>query len=179
MILLNCKFHIFPCRKNNSFVFLTIFSFSVFFLKLRCLFGRAITGLGSPRIINRRYIADTTTFSIRTTATAAFGMVSVKCLYDGCMIAYPIAQYILLLLTSHVQVTGLGAALGPGTAILLDFAHVDVDLPIYGKFYFNGMTGPGYLMSILWFIYVIVILFTFEDPTVRVSATKILFLYYL
>jgi len=109
-----------------------------------CLVGRAITGLGSPRIINRRYIADTTTFSIRTAATAAFGMV-----------------------------TALGAALGPGTAILLDYAHVDVDLPYYGKFYFNGMTGPGYLMSVLWFIYFIAILFTFEDPTVRVGLVEL------
>lgn len=109
-----------------------------------CLIGRVITGLGSPRIINRRYIADTTPFSIRTPATAAFGMV-----------------------------TALGAALGPGTAILLDFAHVDIDLPIYGKFYFNGMTGPGYLMSVLWFFYFIAILFTFKDPTVRIGLEEL------
>lgn len=37
-----------------------------------CLIGRAITGLGAPRVINRRYVADATPFSLRTVASAAF-----------------------------------------------------------------------------------------------------------
>jgi len=39
-----------------------------------CLLGRAITGLGAPRVINRRYVADATPFCLRTAASAAFAM---------------------------------------------------------------------------------------------------------
>ena len=35
-----------------------------------CLIGRVITGLGAPRIINRRYVADATPFPLRTAAFA-------------------------------------------------------------------------------------------------------------
>jgi len=102
---------------------------------IMCLSGRVIVGLGAPRIINRRYIADTTPFAIRTAATSAFGMA-----------------------------TALGAALGPGTAVLLDFLNIETDLPLFGKFYLNGMTGPGYVMTIAWFMYLLLIVFTFKEP---------------
>ena len=56
-----------------------------------CLIGRAISGFGAPRIINRRYVADATPFKLRTMSSAAFALT-----------------------------TALGAASGPGIAILLD-----------------------------------------------------------
>lgn len=77
-----------------------------------CLIGRAFTGLGAPRIINRRYVADSTPFCLRTAASAAFAMA-----------------------------TALGAALGPGVAILLDYIDFEFSIPFLGKQYFNGMTG--------------------------------------
>jgi len=102
-----------------------------------CLIGRAITGLGAPRIINRRYVADATPFSLRTAASAAFAMA-----------------------------TALGAALGPGMAILLDrMDEFEFHLPLLKEQYFNGMTGPGYFMALSWFIYTLCILFFFGEPT--------------
>jgi len=55
------------------------------------LMGRAMTGLGGPRGINRRYIADTTTVEGRTKVSAAF-----------------------------VACGGLGMAVGPGMAVFLE-----------------------------------------------------------
>ena len=77
-----------------------------------CLLGRAISGLGAPRIMNRRYVADATPFSLRTAASAAFAMA-----------------------------TAVGAATGPGMAIVLDMFEFDFSLPFFGRQTFNGMTG--------------------------------------
>jgi hypothetical protein len=77
-----------------------------------CLIGRMLTGLGGPKVINRRYMADATPFSFRTMASAAFAMS-----------------------------TALGAALGPGTAVILDMFEFQFNLPFLGVQYFNGMTG--------------------------------------
>lgn len=77
-----------------------------------CLAGRAIAGLGAPRVINRRYVADATPFGLRTIASAAFALA-----------------------------TALGAALGPGMAIILDLFEFEFNLPFLGTQYFNGMTG--------------------------------------
>jgi len=101
-----------------------------------CLIGRAITGLGAPRVINRRYVADATPFELRTVASASFGLA-----------------------------TALGAALGPGMAIILDRIEFEFYIPLVGEHYFNGMTGPGYFMALNWFIFTITILLTFSEPT--------------
>lgn len=77
-----------------------------------CLVGRAIAGLGAPRVINRRYVADATPFGLRTAASAAFALA-----------------------------TALGAALGPGMAIILDLFDFEFWLPLVGTQTFNGMTG--------------------------------------
>jgi hypothetical protein len=77
-----------------------------------CLLGRAIDGLGAPRVINRRYMADATPFALRTASSAAFAMA-----------------------------TAVGAATGPGLAIVLDFFDFDFRLPLLGAQHFNGMTG--------------------------------------
>lgn len=84
-----------------------------------------------------RYVADATPFSLRTAASAAFAMA-----------------------------TALGAALGPGVAILLNrMNEFEFYLPLLNKQYFNGMTAPGYFMALSWFIYTMCIVFFFDEPT--------------
>ena len=62
--------------------------------------------------------------------------------------------------------TALGAALGPGMAILLDkMKEFEFYLPLLKEQYFNGMTGPGYFMALNWFIYSVCIVFFFGEPT--------------
>jgi len=101
-----------------------------------CLVGRAITGFGAPRIINRRYVADATPFSLRTISSAAFALT-----------------------------TALGAASGPGFAILLDaMPEFQFYLPFLGQQTFNGMTGPGFVMAALWFLYSVTIVVSFGEP---------------
>ena len=101
-----------------------------------CLLGRAISGLGAPRIINRRYVADATPFALRTMSSAAFALT-----------------------------TALGAALGPGLAIVLEaMPEFQFQLPLLGTQYFNGMTGPGYFMALSWFLYSVTVFFTFTEP---------------
>lgn len=128
-----------------------------------CLLGRAISGFGAPRIINRRYVADATPFKYRTMSSAAFALM-----------------------------TALGAASGPGFAILLDMIPAftftipflyssssyveDTDDYNYDgrklqqqeqqllEQTFNGMTGPGFLMAVLWSFYTLLIVFTFREP---------------
>lgn len=83
-----------------------------------------------------RYVADATPFSLRTAASAAFAMA-----------------------------TALGAAMGPGMAIVLDkISEFEFRLPFLKEQYFNGMTGPGYFMAVNWLLYTICIIFFFGEP---------------
>ena len=62
--------------------------------------------------------------------------------------------------------TALGAAMGPGMAILLDKMNdFEFYLPLFGEQYFNGMTGPGYFMALNWIIYTLCIIRYFREPT--------------
>lgn len=118
----------------GNFMYANAYSYSSMSM---CLFGRVLTGLGAPRIINRRYVADATPFSLRTAASAAFAMA-----------------------------TALGAALGPGMAIVLDnVEEFEFSIPFLEQQYFNAMTGPGYFMALCWGIYTVVIILFFEEPT--------------
>mmetsp|Transcript_15380 Transcript_15380/g.31200 ORF Transcript_15380/g.31200 Transcript_15380/m.31200 type:complete len:526 (-) Transcript_15380:94-1671(-) len=99
------------------------------------LMGRFLTGLGGPKSLNRRYIADTTPLAKRTVVNAFFGVA-----------------------------TAMGSALGPAIAIALDEADFQFELPIYGNVILNGMTGPGYVMGILWLLYTIILAISFAEP---------------
>jgi len=99
------------------------------------LCGRFLTGMGGPRSMNRRYIADTTPLAYRTAANAAFG-----------------------------TATALGAAVGPAIAVVLSNFDFELNLPLYGTLYFNAMTGPGYLMCVLWIIYLMLTICMFREP---------------
>jgi hypothetical protein len=96
--------------------------------------GRFLCGLGAPKCIVRRYMADTTPLSLRTSVNAGFGMV-----------------------------VAAGSALGPATAVLLNkvlyrFAIGGLFVQM------DGMTLPGYFMALLWLTFGMVVIATFEEP---------------
>ena len=99
------------------------------------LAGRFLVGLGAPKVIVRRYMADTTPVSLRTSVNAAFGMV-----------------------------VAVGSAFGPATAIWLNGIFWKREIPFLGTLMFNGLTGPGYLMTTLWVVYTTIVLITFGEP---------------
>jgi hypothetical protein len=99
------------------------------------LAGRFLTGLGGPKVIIRRYMADTTSLNIRTSVNAGFGMV-----------------------------VAAGSALGPGCAILLNKLDFSIPLPNGGEIWLNGMTGPGYFMALLWTFFWIALYADFQEP---------------
>eukprot|EP00555_Chaetoceros_dichaeta_P010656 CAMPEP_0198260156 /NCGR_PEP_ID=MMETSP1447-20131203/9192_1 /TAXON_ID=420782 /ORGANISM="Chaetoceros dichaeta, Strain CCMP1751" /LENGTH=801 /DNA_ID=CAMNT_0043947743 /DNA_START=173 /DNA_END=2575 /DNA_ORIENTATION=+ len=96
--------------------------------------GRFMSGLGAPCGVNIRYIADTVPIADRTAVSAIF-----------------------------MTVSALGMSMGPGLAVLLDFLDVEFYVPFYGQVLLNGMTGPGYLMFMLWSVYLVVLILTFKD----------------
>ena len=98
------------------------------------LAGRFLTGLGGPKCIVRRYMADTTSMNLRTSVNAGFGMV-----------------------------VAAGSALGPGVAILLNKLNFVIPIP-NGEIWLNGMTGPGYFMALLWTLFTIPLFINFTEP---------------
>jgi uncharacterized membrane protein len=99
------------------------------------LAGRFLTGLGAPKVIVRRYMADTTPVSLRTGVNAGFGMV-----------------------------VAVGSALGPATAIWLSHVHMQHHIPFVGSIIVNGLTGPGYFMAVLWICFTIIVVIFFGEP---------------
>ncbi len=96
--------------------------------------GRFLTGLGAPCGLNVRFIADTVRKANRTAISAVL-----------------------------VTVSAMGMSLGPFCAVLLDFVDVDIYLPLFGEVIINGMTGPGYLMFVLWGIYLVFLTVYFQE----------------
>ena len=99
------------------------------------LLGRFISGLGAPKCIIRRFLADTTPLSLRTSVNASFGMV-----------------------------VAAGSAMGPAMAVLLAQIEVVAIVPFVGFVTFNGLTMPGYFMAALWATFLVIVLLTFEEP---------------
>eukprot|EP00977_Amphora_coffeiformis_P001520 scaffold296_cov102-Amphora_coffeaeformis.AAC.8 len=99
------------------------------------LLGRFITGLGAPKCIIRRYMADTTPVSLRTGVNALFGMV-----------------------------VAAGSAMGPAMAIILNSFEYTFVCHGLGLVTLNGLTLPGYFMATLWTTFTIIVLLTFEEP---------------
>lgn len=108
------------------------------------MIGRFLSGLGAPCGVNIRIIADTVPARLRTPISLMF-----------------------------MTTSALGQSIGPGAAVLLDFIDIDVQVPLLGRIIINGMTGPGYLMTILWLIYFAGLLFLFEDKE-RVGLQEII-----
>jgi len=99
------------------------------------LAGRFIAGLGAPKCIIRRYMADTTPMALRTSVNAGFGMV-----------------------------VAAGSAMGPAMAIILNQVEETVGIPYIGAISLNGLTLPGYFMACLWTTFTVIVLLTFEEP---------------
>jgi hypothetical protein len=101
------------------------------------LLGRFVCGLGAPKCIIRRYMADTTPVSLRTSVNAGFGMV-----------------------------VAAGSAMGPAMAIVLNRFDYSLNIwPNNARtVYLNGLTLPGYFMATLWLTFLIIVLATFEEP---------------
>ncbi|XP_024536249.1 SPX domain-containing membrane protein At4g22990 [Selaginella moellendorffii] len=92
--------------------------------------GRALSGLGGARAINRRYLMDHVPVKHLTNVSASF-----------------------------VIASSLGMAAGPALASLL----IKLDFQMLG-FPVNQFTAPGWVMLLLWGIYLIVSLFAFKEP---------------
>lgn len=99
------------------------------------LAGRFIAGLGAPKCIIRRYMADTTPLALRTSVNAGFGMV-----------------------------VAAGSAMGPAMAVMLNRIEYTVAFPYIGVISLNGLTLPGYFMASLWLTFTVIVLLTFEEP---------------
>lgn len=99
------------------------------------LLGRFVSGLGAPKCIIRRYMADTTPVSLRTGVNAGFGMV-----------------------------VAAGSAMGPAMAIVLNKVEYTCYVRGLGYVTLNGLTLPGYFMACLWLTFGIIVLLTFEEP---------------
>lgn len=97
--------------------------------------GRLVTGLGSPRVINRRFIADTAPLDQRTAVSAAF-----------------------------VTFSAAGTAVGPGLAVLLQRFDTSFELPLVGTVILNGLTAPGWFMFVVWSLFFVTLVFTLEEP---------------
>lgn len=100
------------------------------------LLGRFVSGLGAPKCIIRRYMADTTPVSLRTGVNAGFGMV-----------------------------VAAGSAMGPAMAIVLNkFNYTSSHIQGLGYVTLNGLTLPGYFMACMWTIFGMVVVLTFREP---------------
>jgi Major Facilitator Superfamily len=98
------------------------------------LLGRFVSGLGAPKCIIRRYMADTTPVSLRTSVNASFGMV-----------------------------VAAGSAMGPAMAVVLNKIDYSSQI-LGRNVTLNGLTLPGYFMACLWFTFGIIVVSTFEEP---------------
>eukprot|EP00584_Thalassiosira_punctigera_P006648 CAMPEP_0172540916 /NCGR_PEP_ID=MMETSP1067-20121228/11820_1 /TAXON_ID=265564 ORGANISM="Thalassiosira punctigera, Strain Tpunct2005C2" /NCGR_SAMPLE_ID=MMETSP1067 /ASSEMBLY_ACC=CAM_ASM_000444 /LENGTH=900 /DNA_ID=CAMNT_0013326849 /DNA_START=131 /DNA_END=2833 /DNA_ORIENTATION=+ len=106
------------------------------------LIGRMLTGFGSARVINRRYIADYYSIEERTLGMANF-----------------------------VSASAFGMALGPGLASALSFVAPS-DLSNANSLW-TIETAPGYVMFVLWAIYLVCNMMFFEEPErISHSATN-------
>ena len=97
--------------------------------------GRFLNGFGSARSINRRFIADTFSRNDRTAASAAF-----------------------------VTAGALGMAAGPAIAALLGRLLPSDNNTESSSTIWTAETAPGWIMSMLWSLYLVVALLFFEEP---------------
>ena len=98
------------------------------------LLGRIGVGLGGPRVINRRYIADASSIEQRTAISAAF-----------------------------VTLSAAGVAVGPGLAAICQKIDFIIETA-QGSFIINGLSAPGYIMFVVWFLFSILIALAFKEP---------------
>ena len=105
-----------------------------------------LVGLGSCEVCNRQFITQTIDKLKITSACAKF-----------------------------VAASAVGMSAGPFLASILDeFAgrDVEVDWQIFGGLIFNHVTGPGWVMAVLYLVLLILVIFCFKDPMPRPSNAQ-------
>jgi cyanate permease len=105
------------------------------------LVGRFLTGFGSTRVINRRYIADYYSIEDRTSGMADF-----------------------------VFFSALGMTAGP--AIAASLAIIAPSKQSLTNSWWTIETAPGYVMFVLWSIYLICNLIFFEEPDRNTTGSE-------
>jgi len=108
--------------------------------------GRLLGGFGGARAINRRFIADQFRREEKTAASAAF-----------------------------VTASAFGMSLGPGLAAVLGYwcpLGEGVEIEGVARRWWTVETAPGWVMFVLWGVYLIATLFYFEEPERKIKATK-------
>ena len=107
--------------------------------------GRLLTGFGSARSINRRYICDTFPRSERTAASAAF-----------------------------VTASAMGMAAGPAIASILHYITTDQDgVERVKTLYWQSENAPGWFMVLLWSVFLVCLVLYFEDPPKKKYETAL------
>jgi cyanate permease len=105
------------------------------------LVGRFLTGFGSTRVINRRYIADYYSIEDRTSGMADF-----------------------------VFFSALGMTAGP--AIAASLAIIAPSKQSLTNSWWTIETAPGYVMFVLWSIYLVCNLIFFEEPDRNTTGSE-------
>ncbi|KAL7535604.1 hypothetical protein ACHAXR_006599 [Thalassiosira sp. AJA248-18] len=132
------------------------------------LLGRMLTGFGSARVINRRYIGEWWLVVCAET-------VSFLSTYNYFILRK--ADYYSIEdrtsgMADFVSASALGMALGPGLAASLSII-APADLSDTNSFW-TIETAPGYIMFILWSIYLICNILFFEEPDRIGHSAKLL-----
>jgi len=103
--------------------------------------GRLLSGLGAPRGIARRYIADHVSHKHRTIASSHF-----------------------------VTAGALGLAFGPLISSIVTSSNYSFTIRFWGDpeglilLQFENVTAPGWIMTFLWLIALVAVLLAFEEP---------------
>jgi hypothetical protein len=107
--------------------------------------GRLMCGIGAPRVIARRYIADHVALKHVTLASSHF-----------------------------ITAGALGLAFGPLVSSIVTSADIDTHVRIfdYDLVHFTNVTAPGWIMFLLWGAALIGILLSFEEPARIVTSSS-------
>lgn len=65
---------------------------------------------------------------------------------------------------AFVTLSAAGIAVGPGLSAVLQSVHFNLKLPLVGDIKINGLTAPGLLMFLVWLIFSVVMIITFDEP---------------
>jgi hypothetical protein len=112
--------------------------------------GRLITGFCGTRVISRRYIADHVSLDDRLFASSEF-----------------------------VTAGALGLAFGPLLAAIVERANISFIIHGYTGasvwIQYENVTAPGWIMTALWSMSLVAVLFYFQEPKITVSLILIFY----
>ena len=131
--------------------------------------GRLMTGLGVPRGITRRYIADHV--SLAGNNFCLIFLVYTPCSY---LFTYLYPRTDRTEASSQFVTAGaMGIALGPLLSSLVSFSGYSFTWVWRGTtiVQYELVTAPGWLMSIMFYITLVVLIFTFQEPYIDQTPT--------